>query len=106
MSYSVRIVDNDNGNVLLDSDRIEVLLGSYVERVDEWKCSCNMGVFLSSVKVPVIATACDALSKIISDLEVRYPAITYFDKFLSGVVFDSEDELDAALSAMKERDQK
>lgn len=104
MSYSVRIVDNDDGNVLLDSDRVEVLLGSYVERVDEWKCSCNMGLFVSA-KVPAIAAARAALSEIIREVEARYPEIKDHNKLLSGIAFDSEDELDAALAAMKERDQ-
>ncbi len=104
MSYTLKIVDNDNGDVLLDSDRIEVLLGSFVERVDEWKCSCNMGVFVSA-KVPAIASARAALSEIIREIETRYPATKDHDKLLSGIAFSSEDELDAALAAMKECDQ-
>ena len=98
MSYTVKVIDNDNGNVLLDSNRVMILLGSFVERVDELRCTCNMGVFVSGSR-PAIASACDALEQIICDIEDRFPEIKDRDKLLSGIAFDSEEELNAALSA-------
>ena len=97
MSYTVKIVDNDNGNVLLDSNKIEVLLGSFVERVDNLRCSCSMFAHICA-SLPAIAASYDALEELRKDIAERYPKVKNSKDILDGIAFDSSEELDVAVA--------
>ena len=97
MSYTVKIIDNDNKQVLLDSDRIEVLLGSYVERADHLRCSCSMVACIASA-LPPICSSYNALEELRRNIAKRYPAVLNSGAVLDGIAFDSEDELERAIA--------